>query len=112
MFDEGASSATVQSSIALRTRCPHRRALASIEHSELEHCEIGRTPHNSAECVDFSYYSTFCNAANSRIAGHLSDRFQCAGNESDSCTNAGGCNRSLSSGMTSAYYQDVEIRFD
>jgi hypothetical protein len=111
MFDEGASSSTVKSSVALRTRCPYRWTLASIEHSELEHCEIGRTTHDSAKCVDLSYYSALCNTANSRIARHLPDRLKGTRNESDLCTNAGGRNCGLSSGVTSTYYQDVEIRF-
>jgi hypothetical protein len=77
----------------------------------LDHGEVSRAPHDSAKCVDLSYYSAFSNAADSWIAGHLPNRLQRARNEPDLCTNAGGCNRSLSSGVTSAYYQDVEIPF-
>jgi hypothetical protein len=112
MFNEGASGSTVKPSVALRTRSPYCRSFASIEHSELKHCEIRRTSHDSAKRVDFSYHSAFCDPADSGIAGHLSNRLKRACDEGNLCPSAGGRDRSLSSGMTATHYQDVEIRFD
>jgi hypothetical protein len=77
----------------------------------LERCEVRRTPHDPAKCIDFAYDRALCNAADRGIAGHLSDRLQRTRNESDSRTNASSCNCRFGSRMPAAYYEDVEISF-
>jgi hypothetical protein len=77
----------------------------------LERCKVCRTPHDPAECIDFAHDCALCNTTNGRIAGHLSDRLQRARHESDSRSNASGCNCRFSSGVSAADYEDVEISF-
>jgi len=90
---------------------PYCRPFASVEHSELKHCKIGRTAHDPTECVDFPDYRALCNSTDSGIAGHLSDCFQRARDEADFRADARGGDCGFSAGVTSANYQDIEIGF-
>jgi hypothetical protein len=111
ILDEGARGSTIESSIALCTRGPYRGPFASVEHSELEHRKIGRTPHDSAKCIDFPDDRALCNPTDGGIAGHLADCLQCACDKSDSRTNASCSDCRLGSGVATTYYEDVEIGF-
>ena len=112
LLDERANGATVQPAIALRARRPHGGSFAAIEHAELQRREIGRARHDSAQRVDLARDSAFRDAADRRIARHLADRLERAGDETDARakTRCGyGC---LGAGVAGADDDDVELEFE
>ena len=83
LLEQRANRATVQPAIALRARRPHRRALAAVQHPELQRREIGRAAHDSAERVDLADDGALGDAADRRIARHLADRLERARDDRD-----------------------------
>lgn len=111
LFEEGPYRTSVEPAVALRARSPDSRTLASIEHAELNHGEIGSSSHDSAECIDLADDGSFGDASNRRIARHLPDGFEGARNQADTSSKTGSGNSCFGAGMTGANYQDVEFGF-
>jgi hypothetical protein len=110
-LEQRAHSAAIEPAIALCARSPHSRALAPIEHAKLDHCQIGRSPHDAAKGVHLACNRALRNTADRGITRHLSDRLQRARDEADTGANARGCHGCLRSRMASADDEDVEIQF-
>jgi hypothetical protein len=89
LLDECSYSPPVQSTVTLCARSPNGRTLAAIEHSELNHGHICRASHDSTKRIDFTHYSSFCNATNCRVARHLTNAFERTGYETDLCADSG-----------------------
>ena len=68
LLEERSDRAPVQSAIALRTRRPDSGAFAAVQHSELDHGEIGGPPHDSSQRIDFANDGPLCDASNGRVA--------------------------------------------
>src|SRR5687767_8845534 len=49
LFEEGSDCAPVKPAVTLGARSPYRRPLAAIEHTELDHGEVGSSSHDSSE---------------------------------------------------------------
>ena len=62
--------------ICLSPGCLNSRAFFSIQYPELYACFIDIFSHFPAQGIDFTNKMTFCNTANSRVAGHLGDIIQ------------------------------------
>src|SRR5688500_17051440 len=99
----------VQSAITLRSRRPDCRPLAPVQYSELEHGQICRARHDSAECIDLAHDGSLGDAANRGIARHLSDRFERAGDEPDARTKPRRRNGRFSAGMAAAHNDYIEL---
>jgi len=112
LLEEGSDRTAVQSAITLCAWSPDSRSFAAVKHPELDHREIGGSPHDSAEGIDFPDDGTFCNASNSRVARHLTDRLESARNQSDSSTKPRRCYRRLGARVASAYDYNVELGFE
>ena len=110
-FEKRSNRPAVKSAIALRTWCPNGWPLAAVQHSELDHRQIGRPRHDSAESIDFANYGSLRNAPDRRIARHLTDRFESTGDQAHSGTKARSSNRRLSSCVASSYNDNIEIGF-
>ena len=67
-LEERSDRTPVQSAIALRTRRPDSGAFAAVQHSELDHGEIGGPPHDSSQRIDFANDGPLCDASNGRVA--------------------------------------------
>src|SRR5438876_4502327 len=101
----------VKSAITLRTWCPDSWPLAAVQHSELNHRQIGCPRHDPAQGIDFPNYSSLRNAPDRWIAGHLPDRFESTGDQAHSGTKTRGSNRRLSSCVASANNDNIEFGF-
>ncbi len=51
----------------------HRRALAAVEHAELDAGRVGDPAHQAVQRVDLAHQMALAEAADGRIAGHLAD---------------------------------------
>src|ERR1700750_18581 len=112
LFQQCADRAPIESPVTLSAWRPDSRALAAIEHPELDHGEICCPSHDSAECINLADNGALGDSANGGIARHLSDCLQRAGDQGDARTEAGRCNGCLSAGMAAAYHQHVELGFE
>jgi len=101
LFEERPYRAPIEAAITLRARCPYCRTLAPIKHAELDHGEISSSSHYSAKRIHLAHDGSLCNPADRRVARHLADRLERARDEPYSRTQASGCDRGLSSGVTS-----------
>ena len=110
-LEQRAHRSSVETAIALGTRRPYRRALAAIQHSELQHGKIGRASHNATERIDFTNYRSFRDAADRRIARHLTDRLERGRDDAYTRAKSRGSNRRLCSGVTTTDDNDVEVCF-
>ena len=61
----------IQDTVCLGARGPNRGALAGIENPELDTGVIGGNGHDAAQRIDFLDEMPLANAANGRVAGHL-----------------------------------------
>ena len=75
-FDDALDLVLIKPLVRLRSRAAHRRALANVQHSELQAGRVDRPPHRSAERVDFPNDVSLADAADRRIATHLRDRVE------------------------------------
>ena len=66
-----ADSLAIQDTVCLGARGPDRGALAGIENPELDTGVIGGNGHDAAQRIDLLDEMPLANAANGRVAGHL-----------------------------------------
>jgi hypothetical protein len=55
LFKESSDCSSIETPIALGSWCPHSGAFAAIQHSELNHREIGGSSHDSSERIYLAY---------------------------------------------------------
>jgi hypothetical protein len=77
----------------------------------LDHGEVSGSSHDSTKCIDFADDGSLGNAADRRIARHLSDRFKRARDQSHMGSETSSSNSRLGAGMTGAYDYDIELGF-
>ena len=99
----------VEHAIGLGTGCTHCRALARIEHPELNAAFVRRNRHGAAKCVDFLHQVALADAANRGIAAHLPERLDVVGKQQRAGAHAGGCKRGFGAGMTAANDDHIEF---
>jgi hypothetical protein len=112
LFEERSHRAAVQATIALCAGSPDGRAFTAVQHPELDHREIGGSPHDSAERIDLADDSAFCNSANGRVARHLTDRFESARDQADPNSKTRRCHRCLGSRVAGANDYNVKLGFE
>ena len=69
----------VQLPIGLGAGAADSRALAGVQHAELDAGLVGDTAHNPVQGVYFPNQVAFAQTADGRVAGHNADRFQLVG---------------------------------
>ena len=111
VLEKRTDRASVQSAVALRAWSPHSRALAAVEHPELNHGKVSSSSHDSAECIDLTDHGSLGNAADRGIAGHLPDRFERARDQPHPSPETASRDRCLGTGVAGADHDDIEFRF-
>ena len=69
----------VERAVGLRARALHGRALAAVQHAELDAAEVGGAAHHAVERVDLAHQMALAEPADRRIAGHRADRLRGSG---------------------------------
>jgi hypothetical protein len=110
-FQEAPHRTSVEASIALSTRRPHRRSLGSVEHSELNPREIGCSAHYSAKRIDFAHDGSLGNSPDRWIARHLTDRLEMLSQEQRARSAASRQRRGFDACMASSDHDDVVAVF-
>jgi hypothetical protein len=99
---------TVERAVCLEARPLHCRPLAAIQHPPMDCSPVGRPRHQTVENVQLTDEVPLANAADRRIAGHLSDILRTEGHETDARASSSGSGRSLTASMARANDKDVE----
>ena len=71
VLDPALHGELVEFLVALGARRVHRRALARVQHAELNSAGIGASTHDAAECVDLADDLPLGDATDGRVATHL-----------------------------------------
>jgi hypothetical protein len=95
--------------VTLGARRPDGRATGSVQQAELDADRVGDFTHDSAQGVNLTYKVAFRDAANRRVAGHLSDQIDVQGEEPRLQAHAGTRYRGLAAGMAGADYDYIEL---
>ncbi len=99
---------TIKFAIRLRPRPTHRRALASIEKSELDAGVIGNPAHQSIQRINFTYKVPFAKAADRRITGHDPDRIGRNSNQCSRGTSTRGSGSGLATRVSTTNHNNIE----
>jgi hypothetical protein len=75
------------------------RALAAIEHAELNATLVGCHGHGTAQGIDFLDQMALADATDSRVAAHLAEGFHIVAEQQGLHAHACRCQRSLGTGM-------------
>src|SRR4029079_5108038 len=111
-LDERADGAAIHPAIALSARRPNCRALAAVQHAELNGRQICRPAHDATQGIDLADHRSLGNPTDRGIAGHLADRLEGARDQADASTGARGCDGGLGSGVAGTDDDHVERRLE
>jgi hypothetical protein len=112
LFEKTSHKSAIQAAITLRARSPHRGSLATVEHPELDHRQIGSSSHNSAERVHFAHNGALGDTPDRRITGHLAYCLETAGDKPDTGAESRGSNGRLGPSVASAYDDHIEFTLE
>ena len=107
LADQALHGGAVELAVGLGAGAPDGRALAAVEHAELDAAAIGGKAHQPAESVDLPHQMPLADAADRRIAAHRADRIEAVGDEDRGSSGARRGARRLASGMAAADHDDV-----
>ncbi len=99
--------AAIELAVGLGARAAHCRALALVQHAELDAGDIGHAAHDAIQRIDLADQMPLAHPANRRIAGHLADGFELVGQKQRACTHARGRRRRLAARMPPSDDNDV-----
>ncbi|HMG95588.1 MAG TPA: hypothetical protein VK565_04755, partial [Gemmatimonadaceae bacterium] len=111
LFKERPDCPSVEAAVTLCARSPNRRTFAAIEHTELNHGEIGSSSHDSSKRIHLAHDRAFGYSADRWIARHLPDCFERARNQACASAQASSSDGCFSAGVAAANDYNVEVRF-
>jgi len=109
-LEHAANRLLVELSIGLRTRGAYRGSLAGIQGAELDAGLVRRECHGTAQRIDLLHQVTLADAADRRIAAHLTQRLDVAGQEQGTLTHARSRKRGLGARMAPADHDHPVFR--
>jgi len=95
--------------VGLRPRPAHRRSLAGIEDAELDAGPVGCAGHQAAERVDLLDQVALADAADGRVARHLSKGLDAVREEQGTASHARRGKGCLGAGMAATDDENVEF---
>src|SRR5262245_60054405 len=111
LLEEAPNRTTVHAAVALRPWSPNRRALSAIQHAELERRHVSGATHYPAQGIHFADYCAFGYSADSRIARHLPDALERAGDEAHPRSEPSGRHGCFRSCVATSDDDHVEVIF-
>ena len=79
VFQHATNGGLVQKAVGLGARCANGRPFGTVQNTKLNTALVCRQSHSPAQCVDFFHQMALANAANRRIAAHLTQGFNVVG---------------------------------
>ena len=105
--EEGLHRGTVELAVGLGAGPAHGRALAAVEHAELDAGAVGGAAHQPVERVDLAHELALGQPADRRVARHLADGVEAMGEEQRGGPHARGGGRRLAARVPAAHDDDV-----
>ncbi len=102
----------VELAVGLGARALHGRALGLVEHPELNAGGVSHAAHEPVERIDLAHQMALAEAADGRVAGHLTDRVEAVGEKRGPGAEARGRRCSLAAGVPAADDDHVETLAD
>ena len=112
LLQERADRASIQSAIALCAWRPDSGAFAAVQHPELQRRQVRGATHDSAKRIDFANDRALRNAADSRVARHLTNALERTRDQSNACAKTSGGHSGFGSRVATADDEDVEVIFN
>ncbi len=109
LFDDAFDFGLIRPLVGLGPRAVHRGALAAIEQAKLDARGVNRPPHQPAERVDLADDLPLADAADRRIAAHLSDGIAIGRDERRPRPEPRSRERRLGPGMPGTDHDHVEL---
>ena len=107
--DRGLHGLPIELAVGLGARAAHRRALAAVEHAELDAGGVGDAAHQAVERIDLAHQVALAEPADRRVAAHLADGRELVGDQRRRHAEARGGRRRLAAGVSAANNDDAEI---
>ena len=98
----------VELAVRLGARPLHGRALAAVQHAELDARTVDGAAHDAVERVDLAHQVALAEPADGRVAGHLADGFELVRHKQRPRAPARGRRRRLAARMAAADHNDIE----
>ena len=99
----------ISHAVGLGAGAVHGGPLAAVEHAELDAGRVDRPGHGPAQGVDLAHDLPLGHAPDGRVAAHLGDGIEIAGQQRGRCPHARRRQRRLAPGMPGADHHDVEV---
>jgi hypothetical protein len=112
LLEERAHGAAIESSVALRTWRPDCGAFTTVQHPELKRCQVRGAAHDAAKCIYLPNDRPFRDAADCRVARHLTNALERTRDQSDACSEPSSGHGCLGAGVTTTDNDDVKIFFN
>ncbi|MNY36846.1 hypothetical protein D3C86_1713630 [compost metagenome] len=109
VFQPGPNRLAIQHTIRLGARGADGRPLAGVENTELDTGLVRGRRHRTAHRVHFLDQMPLANAANRRIAAHLTQRLDVMAQQQRLAAHAGGGKRGFGAGVTTTDDNDIEL---
>src|SRR5207253_1626777 len=94
--------------VGLGAGTAHGRALAAVEHPELDAGLVCDAAHQAIERIDFAHQMTLAEAADRWIARHRPDSREAVGHQRGLGAHPGGGGGSVTAGMATTDHDDIE----
>ena len=107
-FHHAADLLPVQDAVGLGPGRAHGRPLARVQHPELDAGAVGGERHRAAQRIDLADQVTLADAADCRVAGHLTDGVDVVGQQQRAAPHTGRGECRLGAGMAAAYDDDIK----
>ena len=101
----------VKLAVSLGARPAHRRALAAVEHAELDPAVIGYAAHQAVERIDLAHQVAFAEPSDRGVARHRADGREPVGQERGAGAHARRRGCGFAARVAAADHDDVEILF-
>mgnify|MGYP003693733235 CR=1 FL=1 len=106
--DRGLHRGGIKLAVGLGARSADGRALAAVQHPELDAAGIGHPAHQAVQGIDLADQMAFAETADGGIAGHGADGRKTMGHQRRPRAHAGSRARGFAAGMAAADDDDVE----
>ena len=111
-FDRRLHRRGIELAVGLRARAAHRRALAAVEHAELDAAGVRHPAHEAVERVDLAHEMALSEPADRRIARHGADGRGPLRDHGGARAHPRGGRSGFAAGMAAADNDHVVSRFD
>ena len=107
LFEHSSPLCGEQVAIILGTRAPHGRALATVQHPELDRATVAYDPGIASNGIYFPHDLALRNTTHCRVAAHLANDAHIHGHQQDFRSHVSSSSSGLTAGVPTSHYHNV-----